>query len=89
VKSFHGDERMPWPGQRRRALILVNVIDEETFCNLKRVMHEEDSLKDVEEGNLMAPFDTGQSMVRWSRWKEKIIERYKLGNLATQGLTRN
>ncbi|MDP2605264.1 MAG: hypothetical protein Q8S00_22205 [Deltaproteobacteria bacterium] len=69
---------MPWPIQRRRALTLLNVIDEDGFCNLKRVMHEEDTLDALEEGDAVVPFDLERARVDWARWRENTIEKYRL-----------
>lgn len=76
-----GDARMPWHVQRRRALMLVSVIDQDTFCTLEEVAYEIDSLENAEEGKSVAPFDSDKSTADWSHWKERTIEMFGLGGL--------
>jgi hypothetical protein len=81
-----GDERMPWAFQRRRALALLSALDLETFCKLEEVAHEEDTLKNAEEGNMVAPFNVERASAKWSQWREATIESYKLRGVISNDL---
>ena len=74
-----GDERMPWSIQRRKALSLLNMVDQETFVRIRRTMCGEYTL-DRAKGREFSTPDCGETHLRgeWLMWSENMIENYRL-----------